>query len=96
MQQMPPDLAEFCSDFNQKHKSLRFYLRDRKGRLTGMLLAYRDGKHVKLGWSKCKIKEDTFRKDFALYVAARRAATRTKKSLSIRKTPSLEDRKSVV
>lgn len=72
--QSTPELKSFCKQFNDKHKNLRMYLRNRKNQFVGMLLAYRDGDTVKFGWSKCMTKLDVFHKDSALYIAAHRAA----------------------
>lgn len=69
-----PNLENFCETFTKDNpKHLKYYLRDRHGRLTGLLLAFKKDDEVCIGWSKCKMKMDRFNKKVGLYIAAQRA-----------------------
>lgn len=57
------------------YKPLVQYLRDRKGRKVGCLLAYRDPAHgaLRVGWSRCHVGRDNFDRGLAVTKAFDRA-----------------------
>jgi len=63
-----------CFDENQAFfKSNKFvlnYARDKTGRRVGVVIAYKDGSEVKVGWSKCNVsREDQFDKNIGIVKA---------------------------
>lgn len=69
------DMYHQVSAVLNKGKYLLYYVRDRKNRKIGLVLAYKDP-HVgciKIGWSKCNIKLDNFNKIYGLWKAIKRA-----------------------
>lgn len=70
-----PGMDKYLASFDRKH--IRYYLRNRKNQLVGMLVAYKDEDgHLRIGWSKCKVKMDKFDKEIGFYIALRRAEKR--------------------
>lgn len=59
---------------------LRKYIRDEKRRPIGLLIAYVDGNTVRIGFSKCNTKYDTFDKKLANHIALNRAMKGTRKT----------------
>ncbi len=77
-----PDLDNWLLDFSKK-RFLKSYVRGRRRRPLGVLVAYESADGVHIGWSFCKIKTDRFNSGVGLYIAAHRAA----KYPTLKKTP---------
>jgi hypothetical protein len=68
---------EQCKQENQKVLSTRHllkYERDKNGQPVGVVIAFKDENEiVKLGWSKCNVKEEQFNKNIGINKAISRA-----------------------
>lgn len=49
------------------------YIRDGRGRKVGVMVAYKDGDSVRIGWSKCNTKLEPFDRERGLAIAFGRA-----------------------
>jgi hypothetical protein len=65
--------VEFCKKSNQEvlnNKFLLKYKRDSKGNRTGVIISFRDNDGVvKVGWSKCNTKLESFDKHIGIHKA---------------------------
>jgi len=72
---------EFTKEFIATNKPVIRYVRDKKRKPVGVLIAYLKKGKIRIGYSKCMIKKegekvDEYRRNRGLYIAAERASAK--------------------
>jgi len=74
------DYTEFCKNFEKEHKTVKFYIRNKKRQKVALLAGINVSGRILIGWAKCHLRKDAFSKTFGTYLAYERIEKLQKKN----------------